>query len=110
MNELVERLSTGKHNVAVTRYKSAKELKECIDRRFVLVKFTETQGGTELGYKLDMDKSRTDEADFDSPKGVVRLVGELTLNYENVRCIADIDLESLTGKGNLELLEPRAGA
>ena len=31
--------------------------------------------------------------------------GNLTLNYVKVRCIADIDLETLTGHGHLEIVE-----
>jgi len=105
MNELVERLSTGRHPVATVRYKTPKELKECVDRKFVLVKFTGTNGGTELGYKLDTERSKTDGADFEAGTGTVTLVGELSLNYENVRCVADIDLATLTGTGNLEILD-----
>lgn len=110
MNELVERLSSGRHPVSTIRYKNAAELKECIDRNFVLVKFTATKGGTELGYKLDSGRSKTDGVDFENAKGVVTLVGELSLNYENVRCVADIDLETLTGTGYLEVLDAGAGA
>jgi hypothetical protein len=105
MNELVQRLATGKHSVTAARYGSAKALRDCVDRKFVLVKFTETQGGTEIGYPLDMDKTRCEGADFEAGKGVVTLVGNLSLNYENVRCVAEIDLSSLTGTGHLEVLD-----
>ncbi|WP_038296494.1 MULTISPECIES: hypothetical protein [Nostocales] len=45
------------------------------------------------------------EADFDNQKGNVHLVGNLTLNYVKVRCVADINLETLEGKGYLEPIE-----
>ena len=104
MNELVERLTKKSNKVAVERSKNAAELKEQIDREFVLIKFTETQGGTELGYKLDMERSKLDDADFDKVKGNVLLVGELTLNYDRVRCFADVNLRTLKGKGHLEVI------
>ncbi len=40
MDELGQRLSEGDHPVATQRYKSAEELKQAIDRGYVLVKFT----------------------------------------------------------------------
>lgn len=104
MDALVGKLSSGKHPVAASRYQSAAELRECIDRGFVLVKFTETQGGTELGFSLNTQQSRIADADFAKAAGTVRLVGELSLNYERVRCIADIDLQSLSGEGYLEIV------
>lgn len=101
MNELVQRLSEGSHKLAADRYKTAADLKERIDRGFVLVKFTGTRGGTELGMQLDPAETRTDGADFVAGTGRVRLVGELTLNYVKVRCVADLDLATLAGEGHL---------
>ena len=110
MNELVERLANGEHPVSTARYKTAAELKECIDRQFVLVKFTGTRGGTELGYKLDMSRSNIGDADFGNGSGRVMLAGELTLNYVKVRCVAEIDLATLVGSGHLEILEEQSSA
>ena len=106
MNELVERLSKGDHPVAFGRGEdTAKDLKERIDRGFVLVKFTGTQGGTELGLSLDKNATDVSGADFEQTTGTVHLVGDLILNYERVRCIADIDLATLKGTGHLEHIE-----
>jgi len=110
MDTLVEKLSNGKHAVATSRYASASELQACIDRGFVLVKFTETRGGTELGFSLDGEQTKTAGADFAAGVGSVRLVGELSLNYERVKCVADINLQSLTGEGYLEVLPETAAA
>ena len=100
MNELVERL-TKEQNIETARpEKTAKALKECIDRDYVHVMFKET--GTELGVQLDRSDCRFDSADFDNSKGNVHIVGGLILNYDKVRCIADINLESCEGKGRLE--------
>ena len=104
MNELVERLSTGQHPVEASLRpdRTVENFKACIDRGYVHIKFTETRGGTELGVRLDSDASDTSTADFDEAKGRVHLVGNLTLNYEPVQCVADIDLETLNGEGCLK--------
>jgi hypothetical protein len=105
MNELVERLSNGLHPIVAERSGSPRELREQIERGFVLLKFPNTRGGTELGSQLDMQETRLDGADFESGTGNVHLVGNLTLNYDKVRLVADIDLASLKGTGQLVLIE-----
>jgi uncharacterized protein YbdZ (MbtH family) len=99
---LIGRLSNGKYAVAASRYKTASELGECIDRGFVLVKFTGTRGGTELGFRVNADHTDTTGANFKDGVGAVRLVGALTLDDVKVRCVAQIDLQSLAGEGYLE--------
>lgn len=107
MNDLVSKLSTGEHPVVVSRAEgSARELKNMIDRDYVLVKFTETRGGTELGYRLDRDHTDLNGADFESGSGKVLLAGNLNLNFVDVRCYATIDLSTLNGSGRLEVLNP----
>ena len=61
MDELVARLSAGDHPVeaSLRPEKTIKALKECIDRGYVHIKFTETEGGTELGLKLDRQVSES---------------------------------------------------
>lgn len=104
MNELVQRLSQGNHSVeaSLRPNKTVTAFKESIDRGYVHIKFINTKGGTELGMRLDNEASNLKEADFEGETGKVYLVGNLTLNYEKVRCIADIDLKTLEGKGHLE--------
>jgi hypothetical protein len=97
MSPLVEKLSNGRHPVSVTRYKDATDIKEAIARGFVLVKFTETQGGTELGVSLDENVRSVDAS---SEK--LNLCGSLSLDYQPVRCSVEIDLATLTGFGFLE--------
>ncbi|PLZ50035.1 MbtH domain protein [Fischerella thermalis] len=107
MNELVQRLSEGEHPVeaSLRPEKTATALKESIDRGYVHIKFTDTRGGTDLGVRLDRETSNFNEADFEHQTGKVQLVGNLTLNYVKVRCIADIDLATLEGRGYLEPVE-----
>jgi hypothetical protein len=104
MSELVDRLSVGDHDVVVSLRPtaSAQALKECVDRGYVLVKFTGTRGGTELGVRLDPQATELGGADFTKPAGTVKLVGTLNLDYVDVRCVAEIDLASLGGRGRLE--------
>ena len=108
---LVDRLSTGDHKIVVSQRPepTVKALKEAIDSGYVRVKFTETQGGTELGFKVDATASDLSGANFDEGTGKARIVGGLTLDYVKVRCITEIDLKTLEGVGHLEKVS-EAGA
>ena len=103
-DDLVDRLSERDQPVEVSlrTEKSAQALRDCIDRGYVQIKFTATQGGTELGVRLDPDRLDLSQADFAHNTGMVHLEGKLNLNYIEVQCIVDIDLKTLTGKGRLE--------
>ena len=108
---LVDRLSTGDHRIVVSQRPepTVKALKEAIDNGYVRVKFTETKGGTELGFKFDKDASDLSNGNFEDGRGNVRLVGGLTLDYTKVRVIANIDLSTLEGQGHLEKVLEAAG-
>ena len=111
MNDLVKRLSEGSHAVEVSLRpeRTLKLFKEQLDRGHVLVKFTETRGGTELGVPLDKSRSDLTQANFEAETGKVRVCGELTLYYVPVRVVADIELPAMRGQGHLEILgEQRA--
>ncbi len=103
-DDLVSRLSQGDHRVEISlrTERTAQRFKESIDRGYVNIKFTDTQGGTELGIRLDPNQSNWMQADFERQAGTVHLVGGLTLNYVKVRCVADIDIATLSGQGHLE--------
>jgi hypothetical protein len=105
MSELVSRLSQGDHPVeaSLRPVRTVEALKERIDLGYVHVKFTGTRGGTELGVRLDEAATDLGRADFERKTGSVHLAGDLILDYVPVRCIADIDLDTLTGTGHLEL-------
>jgi uncharacterized protein YbdZ (MbtH family) len=107
---LVEKLCEGDHPVeaGLRPEKSVKLFEEAINRNYVHVKFTDTKGGTELGVKLDRDSCDFGRADFENGVGVVHIEGNLTLDYVKVRCIADIDLSSLQGRGHLVRVETEA--
>ena len=103
LNELVERLMKSQDVECARPKKTAEALEECIARNYVHVKFKNT--GTELGLQLERDKCKLNDADFKNSKGKVYLAGGLTLNYNRVRCIAEIDLATCEGKGRLEPIE-----
>jgi len=100
---LVEKLCAGDHPVeaSLRPERTAKALKDRIEMGYVHIKFTKTRGGTELGVRLDRDVTDLSHADFENQKGTVHLEGDLTLDYVKVRCIADIELQTLEGKGHL---------
>jgi uncharacterized protein YbdZ (MbtH family) len=106
-DDLVKRLSEGRHPVeaSLRPEQSAQALKERIDLGYVHIKFTDTRGGTELGVRLDSEAVDLSGADFENQSGTAHLEGGLTLNYVKVRCVADIDLQTLKGDGHLVPLE-----
>lgn len=112
MSDLPNRLSQGNTRVTFrARHGDARaELKEAIERKYVHVLFTETQGGTELGFPLDEAQSDLSGAEWERGEGTVRLVGDLKLDGVPVRCVAEIDLASVEGVGRLEIREESTAA
>ncbi len=106
MSELVQKLAKGDSRVVfeTNHGEVLEELKASVDRGYVLIKFTETQGGTVLGIRLE-DGSDTSGADFEKGTGNCHFVGRLILDYVPVRLVADIDVATMEGKGHLEILE-----
>lgn len=100
-DDLVTRLSRGEHPLrALVRPEGQPEaLREAIARGYVLIELTDTAGGTQLGLRLRPDDTR--ELGDDR----VRLAGRLTLDGVPVRCIAELELRTLTGHGHLERLD-----
>jgi uncharacterized protein YbdZ (MbtH family) len=108
-DDLVTFLATGVHPVeaGLRPEKTLSRLQEALARGFVHVKFTDTRGGTELGFQLDSQASDVSQADFERGTGRIHIEGGLTLNYHKVRCVADLDLGTLTGEGYLRrVVEP----
>jgi hypothetical protein len=108
VNELTQRLSSDQPVVMGGPQPSVEELQRRINEiGYVHIKFTETRGGTDLGIALDDSATDTSAADFNNGTGIVHVEGTLSLNYDPVRCIADLNLETLQGTGRL-VLEERA--
>jgi len=104
---LVDKLCEGKHPLAVELRPehTVKLFKEAIDRDYIQIKFVQTKGGTQLGFRLNRDASDLSAADFEGGKGTVHVEGSLTLDYVPVKCVADIDLSTLKGEGHLVKVE-----
>ena len=112
MTDLPARLSQGNTKVTyrARRGDARGELREAIERGYVHVLFTETQGGTELGFQLDEARSELTGADWERGEGTLRLAGDLKLDGVPVRCVAEIDLATVEGMGRLEPREAGAAA
>jgi hypothetical protein len=113
MNDLTERLSVDQPVIMGGADPTVEELRERTgEMGYVLVKFTGTRGGTELGFPLDREATDLSGADFDAGTGAVHVEGHLILNDDPVRCVADIDLATLNGTGRLvaTALSPEPGA
>lgn len=106
MDKLVTKLLTGNHPVLIEpRTEDINEIKERLNQGFVFIKFTDTQGGTELGINVDSQLTCLDKGNFGTNQGTVQVIGTCELNFQKVRCIADIDLSTRQGTGRIELLQ-----
>jgi uncharacterized protein YbdZ (MbtH family) len=107
---LVDALCEGDHPIEakLRPEKTVKLFKEAIARDYVHIKFTNTEGGSELGVRLDRDSCDFSKADFENGSGTVHIEGGLTLDYVRVKCVADLDLATLEGTGHLVKVEAKA--
>ncbi len=110
MDELVQRLAQGSHPVVVGGPIATLEefQRRVTEIGYAFIKFTDTQGGTDLGVEIDSAATDLSKADFETATGTAHVEGTLSLNYVNVRCVADIDLASLQGTGHLDVLDDAA--
>jgi hypothetical protein len=90
--------------------KTAGVFKEALDRGYLPLTFTDTRGGTRLRVRLDRGASDLAGADFEKGTGTMGLVGWLTLDGVDVKCVATIDMQTLAGRGRLERVEAQEGA
>src|SRR5207302_1785897 len=103
-SDLVQFLCKGDHPIeARLREKTREALKESIASGHVRIKFTDTRGGTELGVAIDRSRSDLRAIESDNGSAEIKVVGDLTLDYVPVSCVARIDLATLEGEGHLEL-------
>lgn len=105
MNDLVKRLSVGRHAVEISLRpeRNLQALKERLDDGYLHVRFTETRGGTELGIRLNTERCDLTAGDLSLGRGKIVLAGTVTLDYVPVTCFAEIDLGSMNGTGWLEI-------
>lgn len=104
VSQLVEFLCKGEHPVEATlRQKTREAMKEAISMGHVPIKFTDTRGGTELVVPLDPSRSDLRAIESSNGSAEIKVVGDLTLDYVPVTCVARIDLTTLEGEGHLEV-------
>lgn len=103
MNELVERLSHGSHPVTVggPRPSLTEFHQRVTEMGYVFIKFTDTRGGTDLGMRVEKERTDLSMANIEHGTGIAHVEGKLTLNSVHVRCIAEIELATLNGTGHL---------
>lgn len=111
MSELVRKLSQGDQTleVSIRPDRTPKALLGCIQKGYVHLRFPETQGGTDLYVPLDMTETKLSDANFETGTGSIELIGKLTLDYEDVKCTAVIDLATMNGYGRLQPLAHSLG-
>ncbi len=108
MSELAYRFSQGTHKILYRpRGDQARtELRADVERDYVHVLFTGAAGEIELGFPSDRARADLSGANWDAGEGSIHLEGELGLNGTPVRCVVDLDLQTLEGRGRLDLLAP----
>ena len=105
-DSLPVRLSRGPQRVELSLRpeRTMEALLRQIEVGYIHVRFTETRGGTELGFSLDPVVAERMKTQLARGEGAVQIAGRLTLDYVPVRCVADIDPSTFTGTGQLEIL------
>ncbi|MGH9348639.1 MAG: MbtH family protein [Vicinamibacterales bacterium] len=111
-DDLVVRLAARDHPVEplLRPDRSARALKDRIDRGSVHLRFFGANGTTDLPIRFDPRAVDTRGADFGRQTGVVRFEGALTLNGVAVVCTAEIALDTLRGSGRLRVDDIRSSA
>jgi hypothetical protein len=91
MNELTERLTVEQPVIMGGADPTVEELRNRTgEMGYVLVKFTQTRGGTELGFPLDRDATDLSQADFDEGDAPVRNQSEMKARASARNCPAPL--------------------
>ena len=101
MDQLVETLSKSQHTAEILQAKTALELKEQVDRKWINMKFIDI--GTSITFQIDEAQSDYVSGDYEKGKGSVKFVGKHTLNYEPVWVTININLATMKAKAQLEM-------
>jgi hypothetical protein len=106
LNALMKRLAHGDPPVSLGGPAPAEGLRKCSeDIDFVFSKFIDTQGGTDLGIRVDTTATGLRNTDFNQATGMAHVEGTLTLDYVSARCVTDTDLAILQGTGHVVILQ-----
>jgi hypothetical protein len=102
VDRLVEFLTSDEHPVTMDRYGSAAEVAEAVGDGVLLLRCTDTRGGTELSFEIAADAAERAVQSIGSSQPRFEVTGSLTLNDEDLRVTASIDAESLTGTAQFQ--------
>jgi hypothetical protein len=97
VDRLVEFLTSDEHPVTMDRYASAADVAEAVGDGVLLLRCTDTRGGTELSFEVATDAAERTAQSIGASQPRFEVMGSLTLNDEDLRVTASIDAESLTG-------------
>jgi hypothetical protein len=90
--------------VELIRYKDVEKLKKAAENGYVLVKFTGTQGGTELGANVK-NSDPSCQVTFNEQARTASIQGRLKLDFTPVHLFATISLDTFQGTGYLKVVE-----
>jgi len=104
---LIEFLCEGSHSIDLGWRKETDldVVIESIRRKYLYIRFMDTRGGTEIGVNLIENKCDFTLAELEKGIDQIYVEGTLSLNFEKVICIADINLRTLKGFGKLKRLK-----
>jgi hypothetical protein len=109
INETVHPFTQEPHPVAIDWSPEATvaDIKDGIERGFIPVAFVEAPDLPGVGITLDPEATDLSGADWDGDRGSIRLEGQGTIYaVGKVRVVADIDLATKAGRGQISILEP----
>jgi uncharacterized protein YbdZ (MbtH family) len=109
---LLQSLTSGDHPVRVGLDPEAsfEAFLEAVGRGYVVVEFTDTRGGTRLGFPIDRKTSAIGDSSTKTLSDHLHLEGTLRLNGTAVRCIINLESGSLIGTGRLIRVESDVNA
>ncbi len=88
---------------------TAADIKEGIERGFIPIAFIEAPNLPGVGITLNRDATNLSDANWAGGRGTIRLEGQGNIyGVGKVRVVADIELSTKSGRGQISILEPAA--
>jgi len=105
MDKLLHFLSQGDHPVKVILKpkETLDEFISCMERGFLNVLFSDTQGGTEVG--IVISQSSLEYGDIDQSTQNISIQGECGLNFNKIKISMELSLTDYTGLAQVRILE-----
>jgi len=108
MSQLAHRFSQGTHQVTYRpRHGRARsELCADVERQYFHMMFMDAAGEIEFGFPSDRARCDFSGANWEAGDGSIHIEGELGLNGSPARCIVDLDLRTMQGRGRVDVVAP----